>query len=65
MADLSWHQNRVRGGDNATRGGQEQFKWDSIKNMNFKDREQYLGGSTMIGMQSRGGKFSRQDWYAH
>jgi len=45
MADLSWHQNRVRGG---ARGGQDQFKWDQVKDMAFKDRECYLGASTQV-----------------
>jgi len=60
MADLSWHQNRIREGN---RGGREEFKWESIKEMEFKDRECYLGASTKVGMMGKHGRFNEQNWY--
>jgi len=51
---------RVRDGN---RGGQEQFRWDSIKDQDFKDREQYLGGSTKVGQMGKMGKYVQHDWY--
>mmetsp|Transcript_18648 Transcript_18648/g.46556 ORF Transcript_18648/g.46556 Transcript_18648/m.46556 type:complete len:374 (-) Transcript_18648:249-1370(-) len=62
MADLSWHQNRIREG---ARGGQEQFQWDSVKGMSWKDREVYLGASQKVGTMGRYGNFSRSDWWRH
>eukprot|EP00397_Hematodinium_sp_SG-2012_P061917 GEMP01082750.1.p1 GENE.GEMP01082750.1~~GEMP01082750.1.p1 ORF type:complete len:269 (+),score=116.14 GEMP01082750.1:169-975(+) len=61
MADLSWHQNRIREG---TRGGREEFKWDQVKELDYKDRECYLGASTKIGMMGKLGRWNEQDWYA-
>lgn len=46
------------------RGGREQFKWDSLKEQDFKDREQYLGASTKVGMMAKFGKYYVHDWYA-
>jgi len=46
------------------RGGQEQFKWDSLKEQDFKDREQYLGASTKVGMMAKFGRYQVHDWYA-
>jgi len=51
----------VRGGN---RGGQDQFKWDNVKLMSYKDRECYLGASQTLGFLDKGGKWRRRDWYA-
>mmetsp|Transcript_41649 Transcript_41649/g.109966 ORF Transcript_41649/g.109966 Transcript_41649/m.109966 type:complete len:320 (-) Transcript_41649:2-961(-) len=58
MADI-----KVRTRDGC-RGGQEQFKWNDIKDQEFKDREQYLGGSTKVGTMGKFGKYHMHDWYA-
>ena len=46
------------------RGGQDQFKWDDVKLMSYKDRECYLGASSKVGFLDKGGKWRRKDWYA-
>lgn len=51
-----------RGG---VRGGQDQFKWDNVKLMSYKDRECYLGSSSKLGFLDKGGKWRHRDWYAH
>lgn len=58
MADI-----RVRVRDGC-RGGREQFKWDSVKEQSFKDREQYLGQSTKVGVMGKFGQYYRHDWFA-
>ncbi|KAF4678323.1 hypothetical protein FOL47_000052 [Perkinsus chesapeaki] len=45
------------------RGGLEQFKWDDIKNISYKDREQYLGYSTRLGQLGKFGRWNRNDWW--
>jgi len=45
------------------RGGRENFKWDSLKEQDFKDREQYLGASTKVGLMSKFAKYYVHDWY--
>jgi len=52
---------RVREG---CRGGQEQFKWNSLREQEFKDRECYLGQSTKVGMMGKFGHYYKHDWYA-
>jgi len=52
---------RIRDG---CRGGSEQFKWNSIKEQEFKDREQYLGASTKVGMMTKFAKYYVHDWYS-
>jgi len=52
---------RIREG---CRGGQEQFRWNSVKDQDFKDREQYLGQSTKVGMMGKFGRYYLHDWYA-
>lgn len=47
------------------RGGQEQFSWKALHEQDFKDREQYLGVSTKVGLMSKFGKYYVHDWYAH
>jgi hypothetical protein len=45
------------------RGGQEQFKWDSLKSMSSKQREHYLGYTTKIGISGKFGQYSKNDWW--
>uniref|UniRef100_A0A7S2HSU1 Multiple myeloma tumor-associated protein 2-like N-terminal domain-containing protein n=1 Tax=Alexandrium andersonii TaxID=327968 RepID=A0A7S2HSU1_9DINO len=52
---------RIRDG---CRGGSEQFKWNSIKEQEFKDRECYLGASTKVGMMGKFARYYVHDWYA-
>mmetsp|Transcript_19441 Transcript_19441/g.45243 ORF Transcript_19441/g.45243 Transcript_19441/m.45243 type:complete len:341 (+) Transcript_19441:73-1095(+) len=52
---------RIRDG---CRGGKEQFTWSSIKDQEFKDREQYLGASTKVGLMGKFGRYYVHDWYA-
>ena len=52
----------VRGGN---RGGHDQFEWDNVKLMSYKDRECYLGASATLGFLDKGGKWRRRDWYAN
>lgn len=46
------------------RGGREQFTWSSIKEQDFKDREQYLGATMKVGMMGKFGRYHMHDWYA-
>jgi len=46
------------------RGGREQFKWDTLKDQDFKDREQYLGATMKVGLMAKFGKYYVHDWYA-
>jgi len=46
------------------RGGREQFQWNQIKDQEFKDREQYLGSSTKVGLMGKFGRYYVHDWYA-
>jgi hypothetical protein len=50
----------VRGGN---RGGWDQFKWDEVRLMSYKDREQYLGFSEKLGYLDKGGKWRKKDWW--
>jgi len=45
------------------RGGREQFQWNSIKEQDFKDREQYLGATVKVGMMGKFGRYQLHDWY--
>lgn len=45
------------------RGGQEQFKWDSLKSMPNKQREHYLGYTTKVGYNGAMGQFNKNDWW--
>lgn len=45
------------------RGGLEQFRWDSLKNQPYKDREHYLGYTTKLGVIGRFGQYQRNDWW--
>lgn len=46
------------------RGGRENFKWNDIKEQDFKDREQYLGASTKVGLMGKFARYYVNDWYA-
>jgi len=46
------------------RGGREQFKWDSLKDQEFKDRDQYLGVTMKVGLMAKFGRYYQHDWYA-
>lgn len=46
-----------------TRGGLEQFKWESIKDGTMNERESYLGQSLKIGTLGRFGRFHKNDWW--
>eukprot|EP00928_Gymnodinium_smaydae_P057668 TRINITY_DN40888_c0_g1_i1.p1 TRINITY_DN40888_c0_g1~~TRINITY_DN40888_c0_g1_i1.p1 ORF type:complete len:377 (+),score=123.46 TRINITY_DN40888_c0_g1_i1:85-1131(+) len=46
------------------RGGQEQFRWNQVTSQDYKDREQYLGASTKVGMMGKFGQYYLHDWYA-
>eukprot|EP00347_Sterkiella_histriomuscorum_P011354 403372774 len=51
---------KVRGGN---RGGWDQFKWDDVRLMSYKDRECYLGASERLGYLDKGGKWRKRDWW--
>ena len=45
------------------RGGREQFRWDSLKTQSHRDRQQYLGYTTKLGVAGRFGKYDTNDWW--
>lgn len=47
----------------ATKGGNTQFNWNSVKDMSYKDRECFLGYTTKIGVLDKGGKWKKRDWW--
>ena len=51
---------KSRGG---VRGGADQFKWDDVQQLSYKDREQYLGFSEKLGYLDKGGKWRKKDWW--
>lgn len=52
--------NPVRGGN---RGGKDQFKWDDIRLLPYKERECYLGATAVIGFLDKGGRWRKRDWW--
>ncbi len=54
------YEREYRGG---SRGGKDQFNWEDIRTMSYKDRECYLGYTTKIGFLDKGGKWRKRDWY--
>ena len=50
----------IRGG---TRGGKDQFKWEDVRLMPFKERECYLGSAVALGFLDKGGKWRKKDWW--
>lgn len=47
-----------------TRGGLEQFSWDSLRSIPRKEREHYLGHSLHYNRSRGKGRFSRNDWHS-
>eukprot|EP00918_Siedleckia_nematoides_P076267 GHVU01166727.1.p1 GENE.GHVU01166727.1~~GHVU01166727.1.p1 ORF type:complete len:213 (+),score=43.81 GHVU01166727.1:205-843(+) len=47
------------------RGGLDLFKWNSVKNQSWKDRECYLGHSVKVGMQGKFGRYGKNDWWSN
>jgi hypothetical protein len=45
------------------RGGREQFRWDTLKTQSHRDRQQYLGYTTKLGVAGRFGKYDTNDWW--
>ena len=45
------------------RGGREQFRWDSLKSQSAKQRGNYLGYTTKVGMIGKFGQNQRNDWW--
>ena len=56
------YEREYRGG---ARGGKNLFKWDDLKEMNYKERECYLGHSTKIGYLDKGGVWKQGEWYTN
>ena len=54
------YEREYRGG---VRGGKDQFNWEDIRTMSYKDRECYLGYTSKIGFLDKGGKWRKRDWY--
>jgi len=50
----------IRGG---TRGGKDQFKWEDVRLMPFKERECYLGSAVALGFLDKGGKWRKKNWW--
>ena len=50
----------LRGGN---RGGRDQFDWDKIRLLPYKERECYLGYTSQIGFLDKGGKWRKKDWW--
>jgi len=45
------------------KGGTEDFNWNDVRHMSYKDRESYLGYTVKIGFLDKGGKWRRRDWW--
>ncbi len=45
------------------RGGKDQFKWDDVRLLPYKERECYLGVTNKLGYLDKGGKWRRRDWW--
>ncbi len=52
--------NPVRGGN---RGGRDQFTWEEIRLLPFKERECYLGSTVKMGYLDKGGRWRMRDWW--
>lgn len=50
----------IRGG---CRGGKDQFNWENIRLMPFKERECYLGSAVALGFLDKGGKWRMKNWW--
>lgn len=45
------------------KGGTKDFNWQSVKNMNYRDREVYLGYTVKVGFLEKGQRWNRGDWW--
>ena len=45
------------------RGGWENFKWEDVRQLPYKERERYLGVTNKLGYLDKGGKWRSQDWW--
>lgn len=45
------------------KGGTEDFNWNDVRYMSYKDRESYLGYTVKIGFLDKGGKWRKRDWW--
>jgi len=45
------------------RGGRDQFKWEDLRKIAYRDREMYLGYTTKLGYLDKGGKWRRKNWW--
>ena len=45
------------------KGGTIDFNWESVRNMNYKDRECHLGYTVKLGHLDKGGKWKKSDWW--
>lgn len=54
------NENSIRKGN---RGGKENFNWEDVRLLNYKDRECYLGISDKIGYLDKGYMWKKNDWW--
>ena len=47
------------------KGGTKDFNWQGVKNMNYRDRESYLGSTVRIGFLEKGSRWNKSDWWLH
>lgn len=47
----------------ASKGGNQQYNWNLVKDLSYKDRECFLGYTTKIGVLDKGGKWKKRDWW--
>lgn len=45
------------------KGGTKDFNWQAVKNMNYRDREVYLGYTVKVGFLEKGQRWNRGDWW--
>lgn len=50
----------IRGGN---RGGRDQFKWEEVRSMNYRERENYVGVTEKLGYLDKGGRWKKRDWF--
>lgn len=50
----------IRGGN---RGGKADFDWESVRLLNHKERDCYLGASVKLGYLDKGHKWRKKDWW--
>ena len=54
--------NQIREG---CRGGWSNFKWESVRQMTYKDRECYLGATYKLGFLDKGGRWRKKNWWTN